>query len=78
MNFGIDLRRWSGDYQWRDSTGPAKREKGAIPDVIRGLLAGLEELYTGISEDGESFLVDGVNLRNANNGLLRTSQGLDL
>jgi hypothetical protein len=53
VNFGIDLRKWSGDQGWRTMVRTPSREKGAVPEVLEGLLAGLNQMYQDIPDEGE-------------------------
>ncbi len=55
VNFGIDLRKWSGELGWKSMVRMPPRPKGAIPEALEALLRGLTELYEGISEDGEGL-----------------------
>ena len=52
VNFGIDLRRWSGETGWKSSKIP-ERPKGAIPDVLSSLLSTLTEMYKEIPDEGK-------------------------
>ncbi|WVN86968.1 uncharacterized protein L203_102143 [Cryptococcus depauperatus CBS 7841] len=51
VNFGIDLRKWSGDRGWKSLVNAPKREKGAIPEVLEAMLAAVVEMYRGIPEE---------------------------
>ncbi|XAO25445.1 hypothetical protein I312_104268 [Cryptococcus bacillisporus CA1280] len=51
VNFGIDLRRWSGERGWKSLVHAPKREKGAIPEALEALMGALVEMYEGISEE---------------------------
>jgi hypothetical protein len=59
VNFGIDLRKWAGDQGWRTMVRTPSREKGAVPEVLEGLLAGLVQLYQDLPDEG-MFLSLGV------------------
>jgi hypothetical protein len=74
VNFGIDLRRWAGEHGWRSAMHAPKREKGAFPEVLQGLLTGLSSVYAGIPEEGELGM--SVNIATAN--LIRTAESLDI
>jgi hypothetical protein len=54
VSFGIDLRRWSGETGWKSMVGGSgpKRERGAVPEVLAGLLGALEEKYGALADDG--------------------------
>jgi hypothetical protein len=52
VNFGIDLRKWAGDQGWRTMVRTPPREKGAVPEVLEGLLAGLVQLYQDLPDEG--------------------------
>lgn len=47
VNFGIDLRKWAGDTGWKAAAQVPKREKGAIPDVLSGMLKALDHFEQG-------------------------------
>ena len=51
VNFGIDLRRWSGEYGWKGMLNAPKRPRGAIPDVLKGMLETLEDMYQEIPDE---------------------------
>ena len=51
VNFGIDLKRWSGEFGWKGMLNAPKRPKGAIPDILQGLLQTLEEMYQAMPGD---------------------------
>ncbi|KAK4684344.1 hypothetical protein P7C73_g5840, partial [Tremellales sp. Uapishka_1] len=51
VNFGIDLRRWSGDQGWKALVNAPPRPKGAIPDALQALLLALKEMYTSVPDD---------------------------
>ncbi|KAK8849456.1 hypothetical protein IAR55_004789 [Kwoniella newhampshirensis] len=51
VNFGIDLRRWSGEQGWKSLMNAPPRPKGAIPEALDALLRALGEMYDTISED---------------------------
>ncbi|ODN78380.1 hypothetical protein L202_04020 [Cryptococcus amylolentus CBS 6039] len=52
VNFGIDLRRWSGERGWKSLVGAStKRSKGAIPEVLEAMLRALNEMYEDLSEE---------------------------
>jgi hypothetical protein len=54
VNFGIDLRRWAGDTGWRAAASVPKREKGAVPEVLVGMLGALEgEVFGKVDDAGE-------------------------
>ena len=55
VNFGIDLRRWAGDHGWKAATTMPRREKGAVPVVLEGLLNGIANLYEGLEDAGTSL-----------------------
>lgn len=44
VNFGIDLRRWSGETAWKSMVNAPPRPKDAIPAVLEGLLQAATEL----------------------------------
>lgn len=44
VNFGIDLRRWSGETAWKSIANAPQRPKDAIPAVLEGLLQAATEL----------------------------------
>lgn len=75
VNFGIDLRRWSGERGWKSLVHAPKREKGAIPEALEALLGALAEMYEGISEEGKSGL---VGYRLYAHTLLRATPSMDL
>jgi hypothetical protein len=56
VNFGIDLKRWSGEQGWKSMVGGenSTREKGAIPNVLAGLLGAMEGMYAGIQDEGQT------------------------
>jgi hypothetical protein len=63
VNFGIDLRKWYGDQGWRTMVRAPSREKGAVPEVLEGLLNGLNLMYQDLSDDGKlSAGLDGHRL----------------
>lgn len=49
VNFGIDLRRWSGEFGWKGMLHAPKRPR--VPDVLQGLLSALASLYTPLDEE---------------------------
>ena len=51
VNFGIDLRRWSGEFGWKGMLNAPKRPRGAIPDVLAALLLSLTELYNELPDE---------------------------
>ncbi|WRT69442.1 uncharacterized protein IL334_006428 [Kwoniella shivajii] len=51
VNFGIDLRRWSGEHGWKSLVSAPPRPKGAIPVVLKALLKAMSEMYQGIPDD---------------------------
>ncbi|ODO00626.1 GTPase activating protein [Cryptococcus wingfieldii CBS 7118] len=52
VNFGIDLRRWSGERGWKSLVRTrTKRSKGAIPEVLEAMLRALNEMYEDLSEE---------------------------
>ncbi|WWD20080.1 hypothetical protein CI109_104554 [Kwoniella shandongensis] len=51
VNFGIDLRRWSGEQGWKSLVNAPPRPKGAIPEALSAMLQALSEMYSTISED---------------------------
>lgn len=53
VNFGIDLRKWYGDQGWRTIVRAPPRPRGAVPDVLEGLISGLQQKYQDVSHDGE-------------------------
>ena len=53
VSFGIDLRRWSGEHGWKGMLNAPQRAKGAIPDVLQGMLNVLNEMYKTMSQEGE-------------------------
>lgn len=53
--FGIDLRSWAGEGGWHAVRAGAG-EKDDIPNVLKGLLAGLKQAYQTLPSDaGSSF-----------------------
>lgn len=54
VNFGIDLRKWAGDSGgWRSAAQAPKREKGAVPEVLQGMLRAMTEMGENATDDGE-------------------------
>lgn len=53
VNFGIDLKKWYGDQGWRTLVRTPSRPRGAVPEVLEGLLDGLQQKYQEIPDDGE-------------------------
>lgn len=53
VNFGIDLRKWYGDQGWRTMVRAPPRPRGAVPEVLEGLLEGLQQKYQDIGGDGK-------------------------
>ena len=53
VNFGIDLRRWSGEQGWKSLVNAPPRPKGAIPEALQAMLSALGEMYEGAPEEGE-------------------------
>lgn len=53
--FGIDLKKWAGETGWKAAATVPKREKGAVPGVLEGLLGGISSLYEGLEDGGELF-----------------------
>ena len=51
VNFGIDLRRWSGEFGWKGMLTAPKRPKGSIPDVLQALLGSLDDMYQDLPEE---------------------------
>nr|XP_018260514.1 GTPase activating protein [Kwoniella dejecticola CBS 10117]OBR82672.1 GTPase activating protein [Kwoniella dejecticola CBS 10117] len=51
VNFGIDLRRWSGEHGWKSLVSAPPRPKGAIPEAVEALLGALTEMYQGVPDD---------------------------
>lgn len=43
VNFGIDLRRWSGEHAWKAQVEGQSRPKDAIPEVLSALQQALKE-----------------------------------
>ncbi|WVQ79532.1 hypothetical protein IAT38_001631 [Cryptococcus sp. DSM 104549] len=73
VNFGINLRRWSGEHGWKSLVNAPSRPKG-IPEALEAMLTALSEMYEGISEEErrrawiyEVPLVETHMLRNAIN-----------
>ena len=54
VNFGIDLRRWSGELGWKGMMNTPQRAKGAVPEVLEVMLRCLGEMYQQLPDDGES------------------------
>lgn len=54
VSFGIDLKRWAGETGWKAATSAPKREKGAVPGVLEGLLSGISALDEGLPDEGMS------------------------
>jgi hypothetical protein len=50
VNFGIDLRRWSGETAWKSVVAPP-RPKDAIPAVLEGLLQAATELGAALDPE---------------------------
>lgn len=61
VNFGIDLRKWAGDQGWRTMVRTPSREKGAVPEVLEGLLAGLDQMYQDLPDEGTPLLFGSWN-----------------
>ena len=55
VNFGVDLRRWSGESGWKSMVRSPTRVKGAVPEALEAMLLGLQEMYEGINEEGELY-----------------------
>lgn len=55
VNFGIELRKWSGDHGWK-STAKIDHPKGSVPDVLTGLLQAVTELGESVPDEGESHV----------------------
>lgn len=53
VNFGIDLRKWYGDQGWKTLVRTPARPRGAVPEVLEGLLEGLQQKYQELSDDGK-------------------------
>ena len=51
VNFGVDLRRWSGDLGWKSMLNAPSRPKGSIPEVLTALLSALNEMYGELDDD---------------------------
>ncbi|KAK6908958.1 hypothetical protein I203_102965 [Kwoniella mangroviensis CBS 8507] len=51
VNFGIDLRRWSGEHGWKSLVSAPPQPKGAIPEALEALLKALTEMYEGVPDD---------------------------
>lgn len=49
VNFGIDLRRWSGEFGWKGMLHAPKRPR--VPDVLQGLLSALTQMYSTLDEE---------------------------
>jgi hypothetical protein len=49
VNFGIDLRRWSGELGWKGMMNAPKRPR--VPDVLTALLAALVTAYEQLPPD---------------------------
>lgn len=56
VSFGIDLRKWAGDAGWRSAAQAPNREKGAVPEVLTGLLGAISEMGEGRTDEGELIL----------------------
>lgn len=74
VNFGIDLRRWSGETAWKSLVHAPDRAKDAIPEVLEALLKAAVELGADVSDDErrkswiyEVPLMETHDLRNALN-----------
>lgn len=52
VNFGVDLRKWSGELGWKGMLKSPTRPKGAIPEVLQALLSTLNEVYADLPEEG--------------------------
>jgi hypothetical protein len=44
VNYGIDLRRWSGEGAWKQMVNAPKRPKDAVPDVLTAFLQAATEM----------------------------------
>nr|XP_019009105.1 GTPase activating protein [Kwoniella pini CBS 10737]OCF47886.1 GTPase activating protein [Kwoniella pini CBS 10737] len=51
VNFGIDLRRWSGEHGWKSLVSAPSRPKGAIPEALEALLSALKDMYQAVPDD---------------------------
>ncbi|BEI80589.1 hypothetical protein CcaverHIS002_0111180 [Cutaneotrichosporon cavernicola] len=51
VNFGIDLRRWSGETAWKSLMNAPQRAKDAIPEVLEGLLTAVGTMSADVSDD---------------------------
>ncbi|WVR08274.1 hypothetical protein IAU60_005321 [Kwoniella sp. DSM 27419] len=51
VNFGIDLRRWSGEHGWKSLVNSTPRAKGSIPEALEALLRALNDMYSGVTDD---------------------------
>lgn len=51
VNFGVDLRRWSGETAWKSLVNAPSRAKDAIPEVLQALLQAANELGAGLADD---------------------------
>ena len=54
VNFGIDLRRWSGEQGWKSMVNAPSRTKVAIPEALEAMLLAMTEMYQGVPDDGET------------------------
>ncbi|KZP01697.1 hypothetical protein CALVIDRAFT_594393 [Calocera viscosa TUFC12733] len=55
VSFGIDLGNWAGEGGWNALRAGAEehKDKPAVPGVLTGLLAALEEAYSKLASDDE-------------------------
>ncbi|WVF68680.1 hypothetical protein IAT40_003452 [Kwoniella sp. CBS 6097] len=51
VNFGIDLRRWSGEHGWKSLVSAPPRPKGAVPEALEAMLRALNEMYSTVPDD---------------------------
>ncbi|OCF37050.1 GTPase activating protein [Kwoniella heveanensis BCC8398] len=51
VNFGIDLRRWSGEHGWKSLVSAPPRPKGAVPEALEAMLRALNEMYSNVPDD---------------------------
>ncbi|WVQ96215.1 hypothetical protein IAU59_003319 [Kwoniella sp. CBS 9459] len=51
VNFGIDLRRWSGEHGWKSLVSAPPRPKGSVPEALEAMLRALNEMYPNVPDD---------------------------
>ncbi len=81
--FGIDLRKWAGEQGWKSMVHSGQQQngeptKGAIPEVLKAMLDGLQELSKDVPDDGTHGFCPTQGHRSDAVQSHRETQGLDL